>query len=80
MLTGYIEAAMKKARYEILPDDHSYYGEIPDFPGVFANATTLEECRNVLREVLEDWILIGISRHSPMPVIDGIELKVGETV
>ena len=40
MLTEYIEAAMKKARYEILPDDHSYYEEIPGFQGVYANAAS----------------------------------------
>ena len=80
MLTDYIEAAMKKARYEILKDDHSYYGEIPGFQGVYSNADILEECRKELREVLEDWILLRVSRHLSLPVVDGIELKVGETV
>ena len=80
MLTAYLEAAMKKARYEILPDDHSYYGEIPGFQGAYANEATLEECRNELRNVLEDWILVSISRRLPLPVIDGIRLIVGEAV
>jgi predicted RNase H-like HicB family nuclease len=80
MLTEYVQAAMKKAKYEILQDDGSYYGEIPGFKGVYANTTTLEECRNELREVLEDWILVGISSHSTLPVVDGIELKVKEAV
>jgi predicted RNase H-like HicB family nuclease len=80
MLTEYIQAALKKARYEILPDDGSYYGEIPGFKGVYANAATLEECRTELREVLEDWIMLGISRHLPLPVVDGIELKLREAV
>lgn len=59
LLTEYVQAALKKAKYEILKDDGSYYGEIPELRGVWANADTLEECRNELREVLEDWILIG---------------------
>ena len=29
MLTAYIRAAMSKARYEILPNDGTYYGETP---------------------------------------------------
>ena len=29
MLLEYIQAALRRARYEILPDDGSYYGEIP---------------------------------------------------
>ena len=50
----YIQAAMRRAKYEIFPDDNSYYGEIPGFEGVFANASTLEECREQLVEVLKD--------------------------
>ena len=80
MLTQYIEAAMKQARYEILPDDHSYYGGIPGFQGVYANQDTLEDCRNELRDVLEDWILISVSRHLPLPTVDGIVLKAEEPV
>jgi predicted RNase H-like HicB family nuclease len=80
MLTEYIEAALKKAHYEILSDDGSYYGDIPGFKGVYSNADTLEKCRRELREVLEDWIMISISRHLPLPVIDGIELSVKETI
>ncbi len=41
MLTSYIRAAMRQARYEILPDDGTFYGEIPGFDGVYANANTL---------------------------------------
>ena len=55
MLTEYFEAAMKKARYEILTDDKSFYGSIPGFQGVWANGPTLEGCRAELRETLEDW-------------------------
>ena len=62
MLTGYIRAAMRKAHYEILPDDGSFYGEIDGFQGVYANADTLEACRDELEEVLEEWILLRVSR------------------
>ena len=46
MLSEYLEAAMHQARYEILPDDGTFYGEIPGFDGVYANATALEACRD----------------------------------
>ncbi len=36
MLTAYIRAALRRARYEILPDDGMFYGEIPGFEGVYA--------------------------------------------
>jgi hypothetical protein len=29
MFTDYVSAALRQAQYEILSDDHSYYGEIP---------------------------------------------------
>lgn len=78
MLTEYIRAAMRKARYEILPDDKTYYGDIPGFQGVYANADTLEACREELEEVLEEWIFLRVSRNLPLPVVNGLKLKVKE--
>ena len=49
MLTKYIDAAMRRATYEILPDDRSFYGEIPGLQGVYANEDTLEKCRDELQ-------------------------------
>ena len=73
MLTEYIKAAMRKAHYEILPDDNSYYGEIPGFDGVYANSETLEDCRDLLEEVLEGWIFLKINRKLDLPVTDFFE-------
>lgn len=76
MLTSYIRAAMRKAKYEILADDGTFYGEIQGFDGVYANADNLEDCREELGEVLEEWILFRISRNLKIPVVDGIELAI----
>jgi predicted RNase H-like HicB family nuclease len=78
MLIDYISAAMREAKYEILPDDNTFYGEIPDFAGVYANANTLEGCREELAEVLEEWILFRLSHKLPLPVVNGIELRIKE--
>ncbi len=78
MLTNYLRAALHQARYEILPDDQSFYGEIPGFDGVYSNAATLEACREELAEVLEEWILFRISKNLSLPVVDGIELAIKE--
>jgi predicted RNase H-like HicB family nuclease len=80
MLTEYIRAAMRKAKYEILSDDNTFYGEIPGFEGVYANAETLEGCRDELEEVLEEWIFFRVSRNLPLPVVEGIELTIKEAV
>ena len=69
MLSQYIQAAMRQAKYEILSDDGSFYGEIPDFQGVYANSATLEECREELAEVLEEWISFRLSNKLPVAVI-----------
>lgn len=74
MLTRYIEAAMRHAEYEMIEDDNSFYGHIPGFSGLWANAPTLEGCREELQSVLEDWLLIGIRRKMALPVVDGIDL------
>jgi predicted RNase H-like HicB family nuclease len=75
MIREYMAAAMKSARYEILEDDGSYYGEIPGFQGVYSNAPQLEECRKMLEEVLEEWLLLSISMGFSVPVVDGLDLK-----
>jgi predicted RNase H-like HicB family nuclease len=74
MLTKYIEAAMNKARYELL-DDGSFYGEIPPCPGVYANAKTLEACRTELKDVLEGWIVLGLRMGHEIPPIGRVRLE-----
>lgn len=76
MLINYIDSAMKLAKYEILKDDNTYYGEIPTFNGVWANADNLEKCREELREVLEEWILLRVSKNLSLPELNGISLKI----
>jgi predicted RNase H-like HicB family nuclease len=73
MLTEYINAAMRHATYKIL-EDGTYYGEIPGLQGVYANALTLEACRQELQSALEDWILFGLVNGFPIPAIDGLTL------
>ena len=70
MLTEYIQAAMRKASYEFLQNDELYYGEVPGLDGVYASHRNLEDCREELRKVLEDWILLSIQKNLPVPVID----------
>ena len=74
MLTNYISTAMKKASYELL-DDGTFYGEIPDCPGVWGNAETLEACREDLQDALEGWIILGLRLGHTLPILDGIDLN-----
>ena len=74
MVTNYIQAAMRQAHYELL-EDNTFYGEISGFQGVFANADTLEACREQLQEVLEGWIVLGLRLGHPLPVVNGLQLN-----
>ncbi len=76
MLTEYLRAAMEKAHYELLGNGEGFYGEIPGFQGVYAQADTLEACREELAGTLEDWLLFRIARHLPIPVLNGLDLAV----
>ena len=69
---------MRHARYEILTDDGTFYGEIPECNGVYANAATLEACRDELEEVLEEWVLFRVYKNLALPVIDGCDISISE--
>ncbi len=75
MLTAYIKAAMKRAKYEIIEDPNPFYGEIPELPGVWANGSTLESCRDELEEIVEEWIILGLKFGDSIPVLDEIDLN-----
>ena len=76
MLTEYLQAAMRKAKYEILENNEGFYGEIPGFQGVWGNAPTLEACRDDLAEALEAWVLFHLADNTPLPKVAGINLRV----
>ncbi len=75
MLAGYIDQAMELARYEIIEDEGSFWGEIPGLQGVWAREVTLESCRRELREALSDWIALRLRLGLPIPVLAGIDLN-----
>jgi predicted RNase H-like HicB family nuclease len=75
MLLQYISKALEMAEYKEL-DDATWFAEIPGFPGVWANAETVEACRQELLEVLEEWLLLKVKDGDPIPALEGIKLKI----
>ena len=72
MISEYLHEAMRRAKYKIL-EDGTYYGWIEELPGVWASATSLDECRQELQSVVEDWLLLGLKlghRITPLANID----------
>ena len=74
ILTDYVEYAMSLAVYEKL-EEASFAGHIPQCTGLFAFGTTLHDCQEELRSVLEGWILLGLKLGHTLPVLDGIDLN-----
>jgi len=75
MITEYIEAALSKARYEIIKDEEPYYGEVPELEGVWATGKTLEECRKNLIEVIDGWIIVRLRKGLPIPQIEKYKIE-----
>ncbi|MFO0972645.1 MAG: type II toxin-antitoxin system HicB family antitoxin [Phycisphaerae bacterium] len=73
MLLDYVNAAIRRARFELL-DDGTWFGKIPRFRGVWANARTRAACRRELQEVVEDWIVINLRLGHNPPRLPGVRL------
>jgi predicted RNase H-like HicB family nuclease len=75
MIKRYLIEAMQRAKYKIL-DDGTFYGWVDELPGVWANKETLEECRDELEAVIDDWLLLGLRLGHTIPPLGGIDLNV----
>ena len=65
---------MKRAAYRIL-EDGQYFGEIPGLQGVWASERQLDTCREVLQEVLEEWLVLKLRDHDSIPKMGRIDLN-----
>lgn len=70
-----MEEAFRRARYDTL-EDGTFYGEVSRLRGVLATAETLEDCRNQLAEVGEEWVLVRLAKSLAVPSLGKIEVKV----
>lgn len=76
MILDYLNAALKKAKYETLRNEkEKYYAEISVCKGVWATGKTVEECRKNLISTLEGWLIIRLQRKLPIPKIGNYTLK-----
>ena len=71
MLVDYVNKAMQGARFERI-EDGTYFGSIPRFKGVWANARSKPSCRRELQEVLEEWIVINLRLGATLPRMPGV--------
>lgn len=79
MLTRYIDAALRRAHYEMM-ENGRYFGRIYPCEGVWSEGSNLEQCREELRAALESWLVGGLRHGDAIPVIDGIDLNATQLV
>lgn len=69
MFSAFLAHHLHAASYKIL-DDGTYFGEIPGLDGVWANAATLEACRDELNDVLESWVVVKLRHGEAVPGLE----------
>ncbi len=79
MIREYMQAAMARAVFKRIEGPEPIFGEIPPCPGVWATGKTDEECKKILEEALEGWILLGVRLGDPLPEIEGLRIEIPET-
>jgi predicted RNase H-like HicB family nuclease len=59
-MSEYCQKAIERAEYKKLADG-SWFAEISGFQGVWANGDSVDQCRNELVTVLEEWLLLNVT-------------------
>lgn len=73
MYDRYLQKALIRADYKVL-DNGEWFVSIPGFDGVWANGESVEETRNELIEVLEEWLLLKLKDNDLIPFFDSLEI------
>jgi hypothetical protein len=75
MISRYLDQALHRARYELV-DGTLFCATVPGLRGVIATGSALEACRDQLAAVVEEWVLVRVSRKLPVPRLGGVTIEV----
>lgn len=78
MIQQYINEALRIARYEFVEDGQTYFASVPGLQGVWSEGATIEECRQTLAEVIEDWVWAHIRHGIEVPAVNGVGVQPDE--
>ncbi len=76
MFAEYIAAALRRAEYKIIESDDPVFVSVPGLNGAWATGKTVEEARAELIEVIEEWLVLGITLGHTIPAIEGAMINV----
>ena len=80
MIREHLDAAMRRAHYELIEDEEPFYGEVLDLQGVWATGKTLEACRQNLAEVVDGWVLIRLARGLSIPPLGEVLITLPQEI
>ncbi len=66
-IAQYIEKLLHKAQYEYDEKTKSWCASVKDLPGAYAQANSVEEAREQLSEVIEDYVLVSLQEKHSLP-------------
>ena len=75
MITRYIDQALHRAHYRQVDGD-LYCATVRGLRGVIATGSTLEDCHDQLAQVVEEWVLVRVSRGLSIPRLGGVTVEV----
>lgn len=76
LINRYAMLAAWRAETERL-DDGTWYADIRNFPGVWAQGTSEEEVLKEVKSIVRDWTLLKImDQDKDLPIVDEIDLNV----
>jgi predicted RNase H-like HicB family nuclease len=75
MIRDYLGEGLRRAKYSPL-EDGSFAAEVRGLKGVIATGGTLEECRETLQEVIEEWVLVRVARGLDVPSLGRVKIRV----
>ena len=75
MIRQYIDEALHRASYSVL-DCNVYCATVAGLPGVVAAGATLGKCRDQLAEIVEEWVLLRVSRGLAVPRLGTASVQV----
>ena len=63
----YITARLKEAEYEFDTETNCWCANVPTLPGAYAQSQALEDTRQELAEVIEEYIFVSLSKEHKLP-------------
>jgi predicted RNase H-like HicB family nuclease len=75
MIHQYIDEALHRASYSVV-DGNLCRATVAGLPGVIATGATLEACRDQLAEIVEEWVLVRVSRGLSIPRLGTARVEV----